>query len=433
MAALVLVATLVGASAAGLERAEAGDCGGARPCGCGDRVVANYLLQADLGPCERGLRLHGRIRFDGGGRTIRGTGGSQTYGLVLDRSAGASEVRDVEVTGFERGIRLDGVRGALLDLVRSHHNGDPVRHVGYGIDVAGGASDNRIMNVDVHHNADEGIHVGSGADRNLISASKVHDNFRENVYFLSNRGNVLEGSELTGGGAAAVYMKHARDARLSRNTVRDRPIVVRGATSGTRIAENVLQRSRLVFQPYSDQKLGLTRPSRTTVHLGRIEGDRECIAAEGTSDLTLEGVELKCPVSLVLGGQSDVIAIATELRTVKCAGAGKLSRARNVEVRFVSSAGEPLAGAQIEVDGATGRPIATADGRGRFSGAIVTSTEVCPALQGSATGRSAGTVVVVAGKRMGKFELDALKGDVVIQGEASPAPAAAPRRRRRHQ
>ena len=42
----------------GVATARAGDCGGPRPCSCGDRVVESTILAADLGPCPRdGLRV----------------------------------------------------------------------------------------------------------------------------------------------------------------------------------------------------------------------------------------------------------------------------------------------------------------------------------------------------------------------------------------
>ena len=121
---------------------EAGDCGGTRLCRCGDRVVEDYRLSSDLGPCPKnGLLVREGVTLDGGGHAVHGSRTQKTWGLMLDERSHGSRIVDIEVTGFERGVRVAGAQGVRLERVESHHNGDTKAHKGYGIDVARGASD----------------------------------------------------------------------------------------------------------------------------------------------------------------------------------------------------------------------------------------------------------------------------------------------------
>ena len=72
----------------------AGDCGGSVPCQCGDKVVADYQMTVDLGPCAaHGLHLTSGVTLDCRKHVIRGPGDqSQHYGISLS-------------SGHERGDR----------------------------------------------------------------------------------------------------------------------------------------------------------------------------------------------------------------------------------------------------------------------------------------------------------------------------------------
>lgn len=391
-------------------------------------MVHDYRLVADLGPCTgSGLKLRGRVVFEGNGHTIRGMGNAKTFGLVLDRSANGSEVLNVEVIGFERGIRLAGVQRSHLFKVHSHHNGRNVEHVGYGIDVAGGASDNVIEKADVHDNADEGIHVGTDSRNNRISDSSSHDNFRENVYFLQNAGNVLERSHVYGGGAAGVYVKHAQGTHIVDTEVRDRSINVRGASTDTLIARTTLRGAPLVIEPYNDPKLGFVKPARTTMHGGSIQSPELCLKVLAGTAITLEEVRLECPVAVSLTADSDVTAVATPIGRVTCHGAGTINRAGRIDVRFVDQAGKPVPSVEMRVaGGAAGLAGAVADASGKFNGFLVTSRESCPSIGGVPTSDS-DEVVVSAGTRSRRLKVSELQGEIDLDSDS--APAAGSRRR----
>jgi hypothetical protein len=413
----VVVAAVL-ALAIGVSAAAAANCGGARPCKCGDRVVEDYRMTTDLGPCAGdGLRIAARVVFDGGGHEIVGTMPRKTVGLHLPQSASGSFVQNVTVRGFERGIRLNGVSGAQVVNVEAHRNGDFEARVGYGIDVAGGASSNRIERARVYENADEGIHFGRHARGNRLVKSRVHDNGRENVYVLDGVENVVEDCDISGAGAAAVYVKHAKATTLVRNRISDRPVVVRGAASGTRIVDATLRDSGIVLQRYVDEKLGTTAPVRTLVRGTAISGTAVCIRVEGAADTVLEDVRFGCARSLEIGDGSAVSLLGRPPEDVRCTGPGELREVRRVEVEFVSSEGTPLPGVQVFVAGAR-EPLGEANRDGRFAGDVVVFVRACPGL----VARPASPLRVAAGRTERTVPADDLRGRMVI-GAPDVAPS----------
>jgi len=321
-AGLTLGVVLVGGSAA------ARDCGGSRPCDCGDRVVESTILVADLGPCPGdGLRVVAGVSLDGGGHAIRGSRPVETSGVtVTDRAVGAF-VQNLEVTGFERGLRLAGARGVQVTNVHAHHNGDVRTKVGYGIDLAGGASGNRMERCRIHDNADEGIHFGSRAEGNKLVRSEIRDNFRENVYFLEAVDNVVEDCDVRGGGNDSFYVKNSRGTVIARNRIADRPLTVRGSSTGTVLSDNRVEGTVVLVTDYRDKRTGKTLvPARTTIRGGRISNRASCVRAEAGSGTSIEGVDLDCKEDVSVAGGTVVTGVGRAL-SVRCAGPGEVLEA----------------------------------------------------------------------------------------------------------
>ncbi len=382
------------------------DCGGDRACACGDRVVADVRLDADLGPCPKdGLRLVRKVRLDGGGHVIRGLGGrAGRVGLRIGEEGSGSEVRDLVVVGFGRGVRLVGARRVHLLRVEAHHNGDPSRREGYGVDVAGGASDNVLEGLRVHHNADEGIHVGSGSDRNRVVGARVYANERENVYFLSNRGNRLEGSTLraSGAGHASVYVKNASELTLERNRIEAGPIHIRGASRTVRLVENALSGAGVVVQAYE----GL-RPVGVEVSGGEVEGASTCVRVDAGEAVLLRDVALRCPTAVAVGGGSRVVVVSESEIRARCRGPGEVLRRREVRARFLDGEGHPIAGVRV---GRPGAALGPSDASGRVEGEIELGRLVCPSERWTRREE----VPVSAGEWSRSLPLARLAGDVVL-------------------
>lgn len=389
--------------------ADARECGGRKLCACGDHVGRDYQLLADLGPCEKhGLTLRAGVTLDGGGHTIRGSRRKGSAGVILDEKSSGAVLRNVVVTGFERGVRLAGVDGGRVERVESHHNGDPVAHKGYGIDVARGASNNVIENVHVHHNADEGIHIGNDARGNRVVGSRFEDNYREQVYFLENDGNSLEGSTLKGGDASAVFIKHARNVRVRGNTIDGRGIQVRGQSSTVEIRDNQLLGQGLTVQPYEKGPRGRTVPRGITLAGGKISSDKPCVRLIEARGVRLEGAGLDCQDSLELSGDSDVTALDTLLRRVRCAGPGVALEQRNATVRFVGPGGAPVVGVDV-VDGA-GQAVGRSGEDGTWSGVLSLGSIRCPGPQSTV----AGPVVLRWGEWSRSLPAKEMTGDVRV-------------------
>lgn len=391
--------------------AEAADCGGARKCRCGDQVVADYTLTEDLGPCEQhGLRVRRPVVLDGNGHLVRGRGTPGSYGVQVDGKGSGARIRNVGVTGFERGVRLVKVERVRVESVAAHDNGDLEARVGYGIDLAGGSSRNVLQNVQVFRNADEGIHVGSGAHENRIVDAEVHDNGRENVYFLRNHGNVLARSTVRGAVSAAVYVKRAARTVLEGNTIEGAPVHVRGDSRDTRMLDNVLRGAGVVLQRYRDKdaKIGMRAPAATVIEGGRIAADGACIRLEGATGTLIDKVALECPEQIALDDAS-VEVVATGVEDVRCAGKGRVELVRRVEVRFVDGRGVPVAGAELRRDGSD-TVIGVANANGIYAGHVVESLIECP----GARARAPQGVTVRAEGRERKLAPLELRGDVTL-------------------
>jgi len=391
--------------------AGAADCGGARRCRCGDTVVEDYVLTDDLGPCEKdGLRVRRPVVLDGNGHMVRGRGTAGSRGIQVDGKGSGARIRNVGVTGFERGIRLLKVERVRVEGVAAHDNGDRVARVGYGIDLAGGASRNVLERVQVFRNADEGIHLGSGAHENRIVDSEIHDNGRENVYFLRNHGNVLARSTLRGADSAAVYVKHAARSVLEGNTIVGAPIHLRGDTRDTRIVDNVLRDAGVVLQRYRDKdaKIGLRAPVSTTIRGGRIVAEGACVRVEGATGTVVEDVALACPQQVsVDDGAVAVIGAVVLPGAVRCAGPGRVEQAKRASVRFLDGSGKGVA--SLELRGAEdGAVLGVTDAKGIFAGLVVESLIACP----GARARVAQGVKVRVGDRERELTTAELHGEV---------------------
>lgn len=378
-------------------------------CRCGDHVVRDYELVGSLGPCKKhGLTVRAGVTLDGGGHLLRGSRAKSSSGIMLDEKSFDAVVKNVEVTGFERGVRLAGVEGARIENVQSHHNGDPVAHKGYGIDVARGASNNVIENVHVHHNADEGIHIGNDARGNRVIHSRFEDNYRENVYFLENDGNSLEGSTLRGGSASSVFIKHARNVKVEGNSIDGRGIQIRGESSAVRLIGNQVTGQGLTVQPYSKGPRGKTVPRDVTLSGGRITSDKACVRLIEARGVRMENAELDCTTSLELNGDSDVTAVDTLLRRVQCSGLGLAREVTTAKVRFVDAEGKPVAGVEV-VDGA-GQALGKSAPDGSWTGALNVGSTRCPGPRQT----PAGPVLVRSGTWSRSLPVGEMSGDIRV-------------------
>ena len=268
--------------------AEAKVCGGEVECGCGDILVGESTLQEDLLSCPgNGLRLRHTAVLDCDGHAITGTG--NWTGLTLDRTEGA-EVRNCLVSGFRNGFRVRGGSGNRIE------DNEILDNTRYGMDLSLQTTGNHIEGNLISGSGDEGIHIGSGADLNFVFFNDIENSGSENVYMLDVRHIFLIGNNLSGSGAAALYMKHAQNSIVVFNSIEDRVVHVRGASHENLFILNYLTGAGYVFEAYNEQHKrarvagGWEAPSLNRIIGGSIEGASTCVRFSGASGNRVEGV-----------------------------------------------------------------------------------------------------------------------------------------------
>ncbi len=244
------------------KAAIAGECGGALPCQCGDRVVASVVLSGHLDGCDgNGLVLQGGI-LDCADHQISGPGDNTTFAGVVVEGDG-TVVRNCRVRNFGDGIRLEGATSAEVSTNVVFSN----RH---GIWVGSGASGTVIDGNEVRDNEDEGIHLGSGTTGSAVRNNQIYANDAENVYLLGTTGNVVEDNVLGSAKAAGIYVKNSWGNILRRNRVEDRPILVRGDSFENHFEENVLLAGGYVFEAQEQEGVWF-HPRNHTIVGGSID------------------------------------------------------------------------------------------------------------------------------------------------------------------
>jgi len=272
------VALLVPAAAAGKE------CGGAIACACGDSVRGTAVLGADLVGCTNGLRLKGAAELDCAGHAITGAVPGGNEGVVVEGTGAV--VRDCTVSGFRTGIR---VRGGGANRIEGNRL---LANTRYGLELAVATSGNEILGNVVLDSGDEGIHVGTGADANVIAGNEIARSKRENLYLLDVAGSRVEANRIWGGGAAAIYAKHARAGVFSDNVIDDRPVQLRGASDANLFTGNRLDGAGFLFQAYKDGKRGWKAPRGNVVRGGAVRDVATCFRFDGASGNTVEDVQV---------------------------------------------------------------------------------------------------------------------------------------------
>lgn len=265
------------------------DCGRRVICECGDTLVEDYKLPADLGPCPgNGLNLGDDVFLDGNHHHIFGSQTIDTFGVVF-RGRGA-EVKNLEVSNFARCARFRGapeklsidnvLRDSELHDCGFLENGQPARRSSYGVDFAQEAKGNVVKNTWIHNAFDEGVHFGSGSEGNRIIENTIENNFDEQVYLLNTTRNVVF-ANLISGGRVSVFVDGA-SANTVRENLGDRLLQVRAGAANNKFKDNTFRSVRFEQNATANE-----------VKDGQIIGGNPCIQLRtGATANVLRGVEL---------------------------------------------------------------------------------------------------------------------------------------------
>jgi parallel beta-helix repeat protein len=207
-AAAVLAATAVPAPAR---------VAGARPLRCGDAVMRDTTLTADLSNCRgTGLVLGADgITLDLNGHTITGApAAADTLGIL------ARGRRDVHITGSGR-VRHFGTAVVLKNSTGSQVDQITVTDNDHGVTVAGGSADT-VFHVTARRNF-EGIHF-SGGDRHQAVLNTVTDNGADASGIVlvghTTRARILN-NDLNGTEFAGIYLSDADRSVVEGNRMTD--------------------------------------------------------------------------------------------------------------------------------------------------------------------------------------------------------------------
>lgn len=299
--AVRLVASCALVLGIGFAEAQARTCGGAFRCACGDTVVESTTLDEDLGPCVgNGLAVAAGQELDCAGHTISGSNlPGAWYGIYLGQAI-AAEVRNCKVTAFRRGIRIRGGRDNTIAANEVFANR-------YGIELARDTTANRLEQNLVRDNRDEGIHLGTGTHANEIVDNEIRYSKRENLYLLRSDRNLVEGNVLHHSRNAAIYVKHSSRNRFVDNEVRDRPLQVRGDSSGNTFEGNYLKGDGYLFEAFEDAT-GWTYPHGNTMTDDLIRKTDFCFRFFGAYDNHATGLRTdgRCaPMTIAVRGEVD--------------------------------------------------------------------------------------------------------------------------------
>jgi parallel beta-helix repeat protein len=203
------------AAAAAATLPTIGGAGAQVTVGCGQTIVQDTTLTADVGPCPNNGIIIGanRITLDLGGFRIFGTANSGDGAGVLLQGRQSVTVRNGTVTDFDGGVViLGGSRNTVINIAARNNIGaafgttGPAALYGDGILVQGSASNSLINNVAENNGPFSGIGVIRGdsdhpatppadAPFNVIQGNSVINNIacrRGNAPFCDNDGIRIE-------------------------------------------------------------------------------------------------------------------------------------------------------------------------------------------------------------------------------------------------
>jgi len=261
--------------------------------------------------------------LDCAGHSVTGSGNPGAwYGILLDGAVGA-EVRNCLVSGFKRGIRIDGGRDNRIIGNQSFGNW------GYNIEVAGASRGNLIQNNGVGKPSgvvrpDEGIHNGAGSHNTVIQGNTVVDSRNENIYILRSDGARVVSNVASDTDSASIFLKNSHGSYVGQNTVIQGSITVRGDSSGNVLEGNTISSGRgYLFEAHQDEaddpSPGLWGfPRRNTIIGGKVSAPilipgtniRPCLRFEGAYKNRVDGLALDpactAPSQMPDGGQESV-------------------------------------------------------------------------------------------------------------------------------
>ena len=184
----------------------AGNCGGAVICKCGDTLISDYKMSADLGSCTGdGLALARNISLDCQNHRISGSGSSASIGIL---ASSGNAIKNCAVDGFYHGIMLSSVSSGTF-------SGNDVYNNYYGFDIDQG-SGNTLTGNKAHDNS-IGFYIFT-SDNNAFSGNKAYSNSISGFYIALSSGNVFSANDAKTNDGSGFYLYSSTGNTFSANT-----------------------------------------------------------------------------------------------------------------------------------------------------------------------------------------------------------------------
>jgi parallel beta-helix repeat protein len=276
--------------------ANAGTCGGATACSCGDDVITSTTLTGNLvcGTTSHGLNVAANgVTIDCASFSLSRSptwtnGSTDRYGIYVNGVTGTLIKNCTVGPGWRNGVRVKAASGITIQNSTVSTNGDSTAHVGYGIEVTQGSSTVAIYTVTVQSNGDEGIHVSDGSAA-TITSSTVTNNFREQIYVLAAT-VTLTGGTYGGTGTTGFYVKDSSNCSFSSATV-DKQVRVTGA-SNNNLFTGLTMTGGMRIDYYQPSSGPVRFPTNNTFSGGSVSHTTDCINLDSSTNTLIDGVTI---------------------------------------------------------------------------------------------------------------------------------------------
>jgi parallel beta-helix repeat protein len=243
---------------------------------CDQTLTQSVKLANDLSNCPNNGLVVGadNVTVDLNGHTIDGDGE-----LVADCPGfpGPDCDAGVQNTGGYKGVTIEGGK---------------LREFAWGVEVFGGASQNRVRHISATHNLFRGILIGGGITDSQIEGNSTNDNGAGIVLCCSSNNVRIEGNSVSGNGDGIV-VRGSDNNRIANNSVSDNTDIGEGSEGSGIGIEG------------SDNEVSHNRVHGNADNLGVFGNRNRVTANEVTDPVGCPGEqpgELACGHGIQLGG-----------------------------------------------------------------------------------------------------------------------------------
>jgi parallel beta-helix repeat protein len=225
-------------------------------CECGDTVMGNYTLPADLTCTGHGLVVGANnITIDGDNHTIDGDDGSSDYGISNSGGYDNISVIDLNITDFARGIYFYGSVGTETQKIQNIN----VSSCAYGIYLYYLSNYNNLISNTVGSNTSAGIYLYYSSS-NTLTSNTVSSNYN-GIYLAESLSNTFTSNTINSNSNVGVSIQSSSSSNtLTSNTINSNNSygVYISSSSNTLTSNTINSNSYGIYLPSSSSSNTLT-------------------------------------------------------------------------------------------------------------------------------------------------------------------------------